>query len=67
MESISRLVDRLNQQNLDAALVSDPNAIRYFTGTQFAPGERLLALVVKKTGQTRYSSTFSSPIMGTRR
>lgn len=64
MESISRLVDRLNQQNLDAALVSDPNAIRYFTGTQFAPGERLLALVVKKTGQTRLFLNILFPYAG---
>ena len=53
MEAISRLVDRLKEQNLDAALVSDPNAICYFTGTRFSPGERLLVLLVKKTGQTR--------------
>ena len=46
MESITRLVSRLNEQNLDAALVSDPSAIRYFTGTRFSPGERLLALLV---------------------
>ena len=53
MESITRLVSRLNEQNLDAAIVSDPNAIRYFTGTRFSPGERLLVLLVKKTGETR--------------
>ena len=53
MESITRLVSRLNEQNLDAALVSDPSAIRYFTGTRFSPGERLLVLLVKKTGETR--------------
>ena len=53
MEPISRLVSRLNEQNIDAALVSDPNAIRYFTGTRFSPGERLLALVVKQDGSFR--------------
>ena len=53
MESITSLVSRLNEQNLDAALVSDPSAIRYFTGTRFSPGERLLVLLVKKTGETR--------------
>lgn len=50
MESITKLVQRLNACGFDAALISDPNAIRYFTGTGFAPGERLLALVVKKDG-----------------
>ena len=53
MEPISRLVSRLNEQNIDAALVSDPNAICYFTGTRFSPGERLLALVVKQDGSFR--------------
>ncbi|MGM9603957.1 MAG: M24 family metallopeptidase [Faecousia sp.] len=53
MESISRLVGRLKEKNLDAALVSDPNAICYFTGTRFSPGERLLALVVKRDGSFR--------------
>ena len=53
MEAISRLVSRLNQQGMDSALISDPNAICYFTGTRFSPGERLLALLVKKDGSCR--------------
>ena len=48
MDSITRLVDRLNDRHFDAALISDPNAIWYFTGVRFSPGERLLALVVTK-------------------
>ena len=51
MESIQKLAQRLRAGHFDAALVSDPNAIRYFTGTAFAPGERLLALVVKSSGE----------------
>ena len=50
MDPISCLVSRLKENKLDAALVSDPNAIFYFTGTRFSPGERLLALVVKQDG-----------------
>ena len=50
MESMNRLTQRLNAAGFDTALVTDPNAIRYFTGTKFSPGERLLALVVKKDG-----------------
>ena len=50
MESMNRLTQRLNAAGFDTALVTDPNAIRYFTGTKFSPGERLLALVVKRTG-----------------
>ena len=64
MEAISRLVDRLKEQNLDAALVSDPNAICYFTGTRFSPGERLLVLLVKKTGQTRLFINILFPYQG---
>ena len=48
MDSITRLVDRLNDRHFDAALISDPNAIWYFTGVRFSPGERLLALAVTK-------------------
>ena len=48
MDSITRLVERLNAKRLDAALICDPNAIWYFTGVRFSPGERLLALVVTK-------------------
>lgn len=54
MDAISRLVSRLNLKNIDAALVSDPNAIRYFTGVRFSPGERLLALVVRRDGGCRF-------------
>ena len=42
MDPISCLVGRLKENKLDAALVSDPNASYYFTGTPFSPGERLL-------------------------
>ena len=65
MESISRLVDRLREKNLDAALVSDPNAICYFTGTRFSPGERLLALVVKQDGSFRLYVNQLFPYDGT--
>lgn len=50
MDSISRLVRNLNAQHIQAALISDPNAIFYFTGCRFHPGERLLALIVKGDG-----------------
>lgn len=64
MESISRLVSRLQEQSIDAALVSDPNAIRYFTGTRFSPGERLLALLVKKDGSCRLCINILFPYTG---
>lgn len=52
MNAISRLVDRMLAKSIDTALISDPRAILYFTGTRFAPGERLLALVVKRSGSS---------------
>lgn len=51
MSPISRLIEKLNEQNLDSALISDPNAIAYFTGTMIHPGERMLVLLVKKCGE----------------
>lgn len=53
MTSISRLVDRLCEKNLDSAVVADPNAICYFTGLRFSPGERMLVLLVKRDGSCR--------------
>ena len=64
MDAISRLVSRLNQQGIDSALISDPNAICYFTGTRFSPGERLLALVVKKDGTYRLCINILFPYEG---
>lgn len=52
MNAISRLVDRMLIKGIDTALISDPRAILYFTGTRFSPGERLLALVVKRDGSS---------------
>ena len=64
MEAISRLVSRLNQQGIDSALISDPNAICYFTGTRFSPGERLLALLVKKDGSCKLCINILFPYSG---
>ena len=51
MDSIQKLTERLCAKHFDAALISDPNAIRYFSGVKFAPGERLVALVVNRRGE----------------
>lgn len=53
-KAILQLAERLSQQGLDWALVSDPRAIYYFTGVRFSPGERLLALAVKRDGSCRF-------------
>ena len=64
MDPISCLVSRLKENKLDAALVSDPNAIYYFTGTRFSPGERLLALVVKQDGSWKLCINILFPYEG---
>lgn len=64
MDPISCLVSRLKENKLDAALVSDPNAIFYFTGTRFSPGERLLALVVKQDGSWKLCINILFPYEG---
>lgn len=53
MENINRLIEKLQKYGLDHAVVTDPNAIRYFTGLRFSPGERMLALRVSRDGSCR--------------
>lgn len=50
MEIINRLVEKLGEYGLDHAIVTDPNAICYFTCLRFSPGERMLALRVSRDG-----------------
>ena len=52
MDSVAKLSNLLKERKIDTALISDPNAICYFTGTRFSPGERLLALTVGQDGST---------------
>lgn len=54
MNAVARLTARMQAKNIDTALISDPKAIAYFTGVWFAPGERLLALVVKQDGSCTF-------------
>ena len=64
MDPISCLVSRLKENKLAAALVSAPNAIYSFSGTRFAPGERLLALVVKQDGSWKLCINILFPYEG---
>lgn len=50
MEPMERLRGRLLAKKIDAAVITDPNALLYFTGTRFHPGERMLALVLTADG-----------------
>lgn len=64
MDAISRLIEGLKAQELDAALVTDPLVIRYFTGCRFSPGERMLVLLVKKDGTCRLFLNLLFPYSG---
>lgn len=54
MTPIQKLAENLTRNGLDTALISDPNAIAYFTGFRFGPGERMLVLTVSKDGGCRF-------------
>ncbi|UXU55925.1 Xaa-Pro peptidase family protein [Staphylococcus agnetis] len=51
MNQIEQLVSKLNEAQVDAAWISHPINIFYFTGYKSEPHERLFALLVKATGE----------------
>lgn len=65
MSPIEKLAARLAENNIDAALIADPNAIAYFTGFRFAPGERMLVLTVTPDGRCRFFINKLFPYSGT--
>lgn len=54
MTPIERLTAKLVEYKIDTALIADPKAIAYFTGFRFGPGERMLVLTVKQSGQCTF-------------
>lgn len=54
MKPMERLSELLRQRSFSAALITDPNAIRYFSGFQFHPGERMLVLAVYADGSSKF-------------
>lgn len=64
MNPMERLIQKLNQKEIDTVLISDPNAIRYFTGYSFSPGERMLVLAVNRDGSSKLYLNILFPFSG---
>ena len=47
---MERVLAQLEQQGLEQAIVSDPISIYYLTGIMIHPGERMLALLLRRDG-----------------
>ncbi|MGT0198211.1 aminopeptidase P family N-terminal domain-containing protein [Staphylococcus aureus] len=47
MTKISKIIDELNNQQADAAWITTPLNVYYFTGYRSEPHERLFALLIK--------------------
>lgn len=54
MTKISKIIDELNNQQADAAWITTPLNVYYFTGYRSEPHERLFALLIKKDGNKYY-------------
>ena len=52
-ERISRVVGNMKKAGLPCILVSDPHSVYYLTGRMIHPGERMLALAVFESGETK--------------
>ena len=49
-QRISRVIENMRAENLSQIIVSAPESVYYLTGTFVAPGERMLALLLKDDG-----------------
>ena len=52
-ERLQRILQKLKEKNLSQMIISDPLAIYYLTGRLIDPGERLLALYIRQSGNNR--------------
>lgn len=50
---LQRITERMKEQQIPQLILSDPVAIFYLTGTWILPGERLLALYIHESGETK--------------
>lgn len=50
-ERIAKVLSNMDRAGLDQILVSAPASIKYLTGLQVGPGERLCALLIRSNGQ----------------
>lgn len=52
-ERIQRVAENMRSENLSQILVTAPTSVFYLTGKWIAPGERMLALLVRDDGSSR--------------
>ncbi len=50
---LARVIENMEKAGLSCILVSAPHSVYYLTGFFIHPGERMLALMVKKSGEVR--------------
>lgn len=48
---VTKVLEKMTEQNIDQAVISDPYSIFYLTGCLLHPGERLFALILDKKGE----------------
>lgn len=49
-ERVKKVLDKMREKQVPQLVISDPTTIFYLTGKMIHPGERILALVLKETG-----------------
>lgn len=52
-ERLERVVKNMEKEHIPCLLVTSPASVAYLTGQWIAPGERMLALMVKENGEAR--------------
>ena len=50
-ERIGRVLNAMRAEGLPQMIVTDPLSIRYLTGADIFPGERMLALLLREDGE----------------
>lgn len=53
MTRLDRLIEKMRAEGFESLIISDPIAIEYLSGELFAPGNRMLTLVVEANGGHR--------------
>lgn len=54
IDRVKKLIERMNEENLEQILVTSPSDIFYLTGKWFHPGERMLALYISSQGNHKF-------------
>ena len=53
MTRIEKLQQLMKEEKVDACIISDKDAMRYFIGKGFSCGERMVALLIEKSGKPK--------------